>query len=51
MKINPKQILNKVQLFFKQLPAKFKALTMGEKLAYGAIGLGVLFILIALILF
>ena len=49
--MDPKQILNKVKSFFQGLPSKLKVLTLGEKIAIGMIGLGLLMILIAIILF
>lgn len=49
--MDPKQILNEVKLFFKQLPARMKNSSLGEKIAYGVISFGALLILIALVLF
>ena len=49
--MNPKDLLNKVNLFFKDLPENFKKLSTGEKAAYSLIILGVLFILISIMLF
>ena len=49
--MNPKEILNKVNLFFKHLPENFNKLSLGEKTAYGLIILGALFILISILLF
>lgn len=49
--MNLKELLSKVNLFFKDLPENFKKLSAGEKVAYGLIVLGVLFILISIILF
>ena len=52
------QLTQKTQLFFKNLPitlkefpAKFQRMSLGEQIAYGCIGLGVILIIVSLFLF
>ena len=49
--MNPKQLINKIVIFFKQLPYNFRALSLEEKIAYGLVALGALLIIVSLILF
>jgi len=56
--MNLKELNFKITNFFKNLsknikgfPTKFKRMTLGEQIAYGCIGLGILLIVISLFLF